>query len=155
LLNTQNVILGLFCLFIVGFIVYNQWDRQNLYSLLPEKVEFSNKEDAVLEAKLSGKNWSFIYGTGSMYPYIRKDEENPYNLVAISIYSKKAYHEIKRGDLIVYFAEWDKSKRVLHQAVQKDSGGWIASGFNNERSESEYRITEESFIAIIEKIYYW
>ena len=58
------------------------------------------------------------------------------------------YADIKKGDLVLYFPKWTPSQ-VLHQAAQKDAGGWIMSGLNNAHYEAEWRVTPENFNGII------
>ena len=75
-------------------------------------------------------------------------------VVALAKPSDKTFSEIKKGDLIVYWADWAHGN-VIHQAAQKDSGGWIMSGLHNAQSESFARVTAESFRAVIEEVYVW
>jgi hypothetical protein len=92
-----------------------------------------------------------------MAPFIppARAGENP--LTTVVAYAKPittAFADIKKGDLVTYRPNWTNNC-VMHQAAQKDSGGWIMSGLHNRNSESFTRITEREFIAVIGAVYVW
>jgi hypothetical protein len=78
-------------------------------------------------------------------------------VVAIAVFHpKKNYKDIKVGDLVNYrIPQVKQFSSILHQAVQKDSDGWIMSGIGNSYSENLLRLTEENFIGIVEEVYVW
>lgn len=75
-------------------------------------------------------------------------------VMAYVVAGPKGYNDIQKGDLVIYRADWAHGN-VIHQAAQKDSGGWIMTGLNNAQSESFSRVTPETFICIISTTYVW
>jgi len=78
-----------------------------------------------------------------------------------AVVQKIPYADLKEGDIITYRPEWVKAKYkpgetvhpVIHRIVQKDKGGWIASGDNNSRSESNERVTEQNYEGKLTRVY--
>ena len=98
-----------------------------------------------------------VLGTGSMAPFIPPAPSAPmttYAAYAVVIAGSN-FADIKPGDLCVYRAEWDLRLSVIHQAAQKDSGGWIMSGLHNARSEAAWRVTPANFIGVTIKVFVW
>lgn len=142
------------CCLVAILLLLAFWQHKAMASGLPERIVCSSPIDAHLKA---GPNAIEVLGTGSMAPFIQAAPKNADPLktvVALAKPSDKTFSEIKKGDLIVYWADWAHGN-VIHQAAQKDSGGWIMSGLHNAQSESFARVTAESFRAVIEEVYVW
>ena len=95
-----------------------------------------------------------------MKPYIApaQEGEDPFKtIVAVAVFdSESTYEDIKVGDLVNYRVDGIKQfSSLLHQAVQKDSDGWIMSGIANSYSENLRRVTKENFLGIVEEVYVW
>ena len=125
---------------------------------LPPKITVLNEAEAI--QKTHGRRYVEVLGTGSMSPYISpaKAGEDPVRtVVAVAVFdAKKTYNDIKVGDLVNYrIPQVKQFSSILHQAVEKDSDGWIMSGIGNSYSENLLRLTEENFIGITEEIYVW
>ena len=74
------------------------------------------------------------------------------------IYVQKKDSEWKEGDIVMYKApSYVKTTRpdapVAHRLVMKDKAGWIASGDNTPRSESQGRITKDNYLGTIVSIH--
>lgn len=121
---------------------------------LPPRIVCASLEDAWLRA---GSTAFPVLGTGSMAPFIPPSAAGKDPLTTVVAFAKpdsKPFGAISKGDLVVYRPAWAKGC-VIHQAAQKDSGGWIMSGLNNPQSESFIRITEREFVAVISEVYVW
>jgi hypothetical protein len=92
---------------------------------------------AEAEAKKVGGKLYRTANTGSMRPTISGQSY----VVGV----KKPYDQIKEGEIGNYMPKWAKGQVVIHRFVQKDKGGWIASGDANKRSESWERVTPENY----------
>lgn len=115
-------------------------------------------ESEQIAHQLAGFVATPILGTGSMFPLIPliKPGQDPYKTVVAYVTFKSAskFKDIKKGSLIKYKPIWSKYD-VMHVAVEQDGDGWICSGINNSRSEPQYRVTNENFLGIVDKIYVW
>ena len=125
-----------------------------MISGLPPKVICANQTEARQRA---GLDYMSILGTGSMAPYIPASgpgEDPLTTIVAYAKYGNLPYSSIQQGNLVVYHPAWAVGF-IIHQAAQRDSGGWIMSGLNNPRSEAFYRVTEKDFHSIVDTLYTW
>lgn len=99
-----------------------------------------------------------VLGTGSMAPYIpaSKPGQDPLKtVVAYAVIDPQAtFDDVKQGDLDIYFVPGEKTT-ICHVAAQQDSGGWIMSGLHNKLSESWRRMTKETFVAKVAKVFTW
>jgi len=140
---------------VAALIAYITWrQQQQMIAGLPPRITCSSQADAQAKA---GPRAFPVLGTGSMAPYIppaAKDKDPRSTVVAYAKPGDKGFADIRKGDLVTYHASWAKGF-VLHQAAQKDSGGWIMSGLHNAHSESFTRITEREFVAVISEVYVW
>lgn len=130
------------------------WQRNTMIVALPRKIVCASQEEARIKA---GPTALPVLGTGSMYPFLPItpiESERMKTIVAYAVPCSARFDEIKRGDLVSYWADWAQAF-VLHQAASKDSGGWIMTGLNNARSESFARVTPKNFCAIISEVYVW
>ena len=130
----------------------------SLMDSLPPKVSVSTFEEAI--EKTNGRKYVKVLGTGSMAPYISPalaGEDPAKTVVAVAVFdSKKTYDDIKVGNLLVYrMPQQTKFSSIIHQAVQKDSDGWIMSGIGNSYSENLLRVTTYNYLGIIEEVYVW
>jgi len=130
----------------------------NAINSLPPKIIVSNKIEAI--QKTHGRRYVEVLGTGSMFPYIARaqaGEDPTKTIVAIAVFdSKKTYKDIRVGDLVNYrMPQQTKFNSILHQAVEKDSAGWIMSGIGNSYSENLLRVTSDNFIGVTEQVYVW
>jgi hypothetical protein len=118
---------------------------------LPPRIVCASESDARERAGLGAVG---VRGTGSMVPFIPASPANPMTIVAYAAPSGKRFNELRKGDLVVYYADWAKGN-VIHQAAQKDGKGWIMSGLGNNRSEAFARVTDITFICHVGTIYVW
>lgn len=152
-------ILGGLVVILFSFLIFCTFRNYNgLLRSLPEKIPVANKEEAL--KKTQGRRYVEILGTGSMVPYIARaqaGEDPTKTIVAIAVFdSKKTYKDIKLGDLVNYrMPQQTKFNSILHQAVEKDSDGWIMSGIGNSYSENLLRVTSDNFIGVTEQVYVW
>lgn len=140
---------------IIGLILAAvAWQRRTMVQGLPPRIVCANEAEARAKA---GPTAIAVLGTGSMAPFIAaapKGSDPLKTVMAYAVPSGFGFQQIKRGDLVVYRAEWAHGF-VIHQAAQRDQGGWIMSGLNNAQSESFSRVTEADFRAIISAVYVW
>lgn len=130
------------------------WQQRQMVAALPPRIVCTSQDDAWIKA---GPTAIAVLGTGSMAPYLphAKDGQDPLKtVVGYAKPSGAAFFTIRKGDLVVYWADWAKAN-VMHQAAQHDSGGWIMSGLHNRSSESFARVTPETFRAVIGEVYVW
>lgn len=126
--------------------------HRSMVAGLPPRIVCASQYEAGKEAGFGAYP---ILGTGSMVPFIPAAPSNPKTtIVAYARPSSRTYSEIKKGDLVCYYADWAKHG-VIHQAAQKDSLGWIMSGLGNKHSEAFARVTSENFICHVDSIYVW
>lgn len=130
------------------------WQQRTMVAGLPPRYVCANELDARAKA---GPTAYAVLGTGSMAPFIppaSKGADPMKTVVAYAVPGGKKYADIRKGDLVSYWADWAHGN-VLHQAAQKDSGGWIMSGLHNSQSESFARVTPETFRSVISEVYVW
>jgi hypothetical protein len=139
-------IAALSCLLLLAYC-----QHRSMVAGLPPRIVCASEAEAVLKA---GAGAVPVRGTGSMVPFIPANPANPQSIVAYAAPSGKPYSELKKGDLVVYYADWAKGN-VIHQAAQKDGKGWIMSGLGNKQSESFARVTEKDFFFHVEAVYVW
>jgi hypothetical protein len=142
-------VIGLAGLCLLLLLAYFQ--QRDMLNGLPARIVCASEAEAVLKA---GAGAIPVRGTGSMVPFIPASPANPMSIVAYAAPSGKRYNELRKGDLVVYYADWAKGN-VIHQAAQKDGKGWIMSGLGNKQSESFARVTEKDFFFHVEAVYVW
>jgi hypothetical protein len=142
-------VIGLACLCLLLLLAYFQ--QRDMLGGLPARIVCVSEAEAVLKA---GAGAIPVRGTGSMVPFIPANPANPQSIVAYAAPSGKTYSELKKGDLVIYYADWAKGN-VIHQAAQKDGKGWIMSGLGNKRSEAFARVTDITFICHVGAVYVW
>jgi hypothetical protein len=142
-------VVGLACLSLLLLLAYCQ--HRDMVAGLPPRIVCASEADARERAGLGAVG---VRGTGSMVPFIPASPANPMTIVAYAAPSGKRFSELRKGDLVVYYADWAKGN-VIHQAAQKDGKGWIMSGLGNKQSESFARVTEKDFFFHVEAVYVW
>lgn len=157
-LITKYILIGLAAIVFPILIFLSLRSYDSLLDKLPEKVKVNNRLEAI--GNMHGRRYVEVLGTGSMSPYISRaiaGEDPMKTVVAIAVFHpKKNYKDIKVGDLVNYrIPQVKQFSSILHQAVEKDSDGWIMSGIGNSYSENLLRLTEENFIGIVEEVYVW
>lgn len=91
-------------------------------------------------ASLPDATVSVVLPTGSMRPTLLDGD--------YVVLSPVPFDTLKLGDIVTYKAGWNPAlASVIHRLVDKDKGGFIASGDNNARSEPQWRITPDSYYA--------
>lgn len=156
-----GLVLGV--LVVILLILFAVSQERNALSALPVPIMCSSQLDAMLRAQADGDYFTAVLGTGSMAPVIPPAPEglNPKDtIVAYVSMDTRDYDDIKQGDLVSYKPQWTLPKglgrvKVLHQAAQKDSGGWIMSGLNNKHFENRHRVTESEYYGVAKNIYLW
>lgn len=142
-------------LVVIAAIAFWVWRQQRqMIAALPPRVVCVDRDDARARAGLDAVA---ILGTGSMAPLIpaaKAGQDPKTTVVAYVKPSDKTYDEIRRGDLVIYWADWARGW-VCHQAAQQDGDGWIMSGLNNRESESFARVTVRNFRAVVLNVYVW
>lgn len=146
-MSVRYVIAGIS--FIAALATYSWWQRGKMVDALPARVVCSGQQEA---KEMAGGGAVAVLGTGSMAPFIPSGD--PKAVVAYAKPGAGSYSSVKKGDLVVYYAKW-AGGFVIHQAVSKDSGGWIMSGLNNSRSESFARVGPSEFLFIVSEVYVW
>lgn len=140
-------------LVLIGLLLIAYRQHKAMVAALPPRYVCIDEMDARQQA---GPDALRIAGTGSMAPYIPASKpglDPSSTVVAYAVPDRrKGYKDVRKGDLCVYWADWAQG-RVIHQAAQKDSGGWIMSGLHNNRSETWERMTEAKFKAVVEAVY--
>lgn len=107
--------------------------------------EAAARKAAIAESSERSGKWYRTTGTGSMEP-----------LVAGRVFMAavpKPYEELKVGEIVNYKPKWANGDTVVHRLVQKDRGGFIASGDNNPRSESEERVKPDNYLNTVVTIH--
>lgn len=148
----RYIVIGAAVVALIAVVAW--WHQRQMVAALPPRIVCTSLEDAWIKA---GPTAIAILGTGSMAPYLPHAQDGQDPLKTVVGYAKPsgaAFSAIRKGDLVVYWAEWVNGN-VMHQAAQHDSGGWIMSGLHNSQSESFARVTAESFRAVIGEVYVW
>lgn len=163
----SKIIGAVLVLGLIGIMVSSLlWERRMVAGLPPQDPEYPNASAAWIAAlsyaAQTGGKVGTILGTGSMAPYIPAAPENPQRtIVAYWVNVSGAhYTDVKQGDLITYTPQWPlpdslRHALVMHQAAQKDSGGWIMSGLNNKYYENMHRVDALNFRGIVAKTFIW
>lgn len=140
-------------LVLIGLLLIAYRQHKAMVGALPARYVCASQEEARKEA---GQDAFPIAGTGSMVPFIPASKpglDPASTIVAYAVPDRnKAYSDIRKGDLVVYWADWARGT-IIHQAAQKDGNGWIMSGLHNDRSEAWERMTEPKFRAVIKAVY--
>lgn len=106
-----------------------------------KEAEAAARADA---AKLKGISYRSV-GTSSMEPLLVGR--------AFLVGVPKPYEQLQEGEVANYRPKWANGGVVVHRLVQKDKGGWIASGDNNRNSESWERVKADNYLDAIVKIH--
>lgn len=154
-LATYGVIIGMFLL-----AVYARNTSKEMHDGLPPRIEVPNYYTALTKVVESDKTILTVLGTGSMYPYIRaaKPEQDPFTTVVavVALDEKFPYEDIQKGDLIVYKIPPDYTIKYVHQALSKDSQGWIMTGLSvKNRNENNRRMTLNNYVGKVVATYVW
>lgn len=154
-LATYGVIIGMILL-----AVYARNTSKEMHDGLPPRIEVPNYYTALTKTLESGKTIMPVLGTGSMYPYIKaaKPEEDPFKTIVavVALDEKFPYDDIQKGDLIVYKIPPDYTVKYVHQALSKDSGGWIMTGLSvKNRNENNRRMTPNNYVGKVVTTYVW
>lgn len=158
------VLLGLLVVF--GGLVMSRRFYRELGEKLPPRLELSDSASAFAKAlaratELGAPLPISVLGTGSMRPYIpaAKEGEDPLRTTVayVVIDPRKKYSDVKKGDLIMYRAEWSAQDgpTVMHVVALIDKEGLILTGIGNAHSEGRWRVTEKNFVAVIDSAYVW
>ena len=148
-------IVGIIALMVAIAIIARQ--RQHVLEAgLPLRIVCASEADARQRAGVMAIP---VLGTGSMAPYIPASPAgfDPLKtVVGFAVLRNGAtFADITPGALVIYSASWAGNISVIHQSASKDAGGWIMSGLNNARSESWARVTAETFVGIVARVYVW
>lgn len=103
------------------------------------------RKAAIAEAVAIGGKHYQTSGTPSMEPLC----VGKVFLVA----APKKYEELQQGEIANYRPKWANGGIVVHRLVQKDKGGWIASGDNNRNSENWERVKADNYLDAVVKIH--
>ena len=154
------IIIGLLLVVLLAVPLY--WQR-TMETALPVPIMHDSQTAAYTAALKEGLVVSSVLGTGSMDPPIPAapagmDPET--TIVAYVTLDPTPFTEIEQGDLVSYIPAWPlppslSHARVLHQAAQKDRGGWIMSGSANAHYESRWRVTPANYVGTARNIYLW
>lgn len=136
---------------LAALLLLAYFQHRSMVAGLPPRIICASEAEAKEKAGLGALG---VLGTGSMVPFIPASPANPQSIVAYAAPSGKRFNELRKGDLVVYYADWAKGN-VIHQAAERDGKGWIMSGLGNARSESFARVTEKDFFFHVEAVYVW
>jgi signal peptidase I len=114
-----------------------QHERYKASNPVLEETDESHFDVAKRDYPDGGYKIYQVAPTGSMQPTMDGGDY----VIAV----KMPYEDLKEGDIINYTPKWNNGGLVVHRLVQKDKGGWIASGDANKRSESWERVTPETY----------
>ncbi len=89
-----------------------------------------------------------VANTHSMEPLLQGDD-----YVVVDLAANHPYATLKAGQVITYHADWYPAAPVTHRLVKQDQYGWVLSGDNNANSESGWRVTEKTYIGVVDSIY--
>lgn len=140
-------------LVLIGLLLIAYRQHKAMVGALPARHVCASRE----EAKEKAGDFAYaVLGTGSMAPFIPASRPGVDPSTVVVAYAaadrQKGFNDVRKGDLCVYWANWAMGT-VVHQAAEKDKGGWIMSGLNNNRSETWERMTASNFRAIIKDVY--
>lgn len=146
----------LFALAAIALVIASILFHREMEDKLPERVTYTTQAeamDAAIKDAKPGATLIFVYGTGSMAPFIPGGRPN--EIVAYCISRPKAkFGDVKRGNLCYWNDATRPRAAILHQAAKHQGGGWKMSGYNNARFDGPL-MTAENFGGIVEKIYLW
>jgi hypothetical protein len=122
---------------------------ESLAPVVPTNGHYSSQAEAfaasVAYAAANGGTVVTTSGTPSMEPLIHGR--------TFAVVQNRPFASIATRDLLVYMGRPDASKatrvKMLHRAVEHDSGGWIMSGDNNRWSESWDRVTPQTYGGVV------
>lgn len=136
----KNVIMGLGALLAVSLGVFMVLRDNAHYRALPPRFEYASKAEAMVGARewarVHGGSMGAVLGTGSMsyrgFIPAAPEGVDPRSVVVAYYVNDKSvpFADIGAGMLCTY--SWpDYPNWVLHQAAERDRGGWVMSGDAN------------------------
>lgn len=160
-MRASHIIATVIALALLGTLAYCA--QRRLVEGLPPKAELPTLAEAHAAAlayqHANGGNVLPILGTGSMAPFIPPARAglDPWKTVVAYVVTdpRATFADVRAGSLCIYLAAWNRGGPVLHQAAERDGGGWIMSGLNNAQSEADWRVTPENFRGVAAKVFTW
>lgn len=130
-------------------------------SALPVPVYYSSSEE--LEAAVANeiRNTIPVLNTGSMAPVVPfyRDLPESTRVGRLVMRMDAVFEDIQPGAFVVAAIEPDGQRItsaftvLAHQVNNKDRWGWIPDGIANSRADTEWRVTKENFVGIVEEVW--